>query len=71
MKIEKSTVFQPITITLESYDEAATLMTIVGSISGIGPSRYICDCLYFALEKNNIKAKALAGGSNRITFASE
>ena len=72
MKIEQTTtVFQPITITLESYDEAATLMGLFGFIFGDGSSRDICDCLYFALEKKDIKPKAIEICSNRITFVGE
>lgn len=72
MKIEqKAKDFQPITITLESYEEAATIKALVGAVLGIGPSRDICDKVYYSLDDKGIKSMNLASGTNRLKFAGE
>lgn len=48
MKIERE--FRPITITLETKEEAEYLMSVIGGVGGSHPLRAITDRIYRALE---------------------
>lgn len=56
MKVEQSTEFQPITITLESEYEARVLKTLVGAVGKTGKFRNITTELYQELDERRIES---------------